>query len=589
MGKQYQWLGYWGLNQDQAVEKTLKVLFPHIETGYQLQILNKSKNISGKIAYFGETLLDTKLGNITVISFAASGIKNASDAWIKIDKDNLILGRDSFGRVPSYWTQINQGIWFSSHCQLLSPILSSQRVNLTALYNYTCFSYVPTPLTPIEGIFSINAGEEIRFFYGNNQVSYSKKIIHQWQSLPKTVKEEKQAIPQLQRLLKQSVENQLEGITNEPVGICLSGGLDSSIIAALLVKLGVKVRGYTLEFDKDKFSEYPYAEIVAKHLNIPLVKVKITPKKIKNNLIKTVQGLDLPFGDSVTIPLSLLYQTACQDTEIIFNGENGDQLFAGWTNKPMIASNIYQVQHPEFKKDFSDQYLQTFHRLYGYEKRIFTANVYQKLSLNQPKKAIISALEKEFSTCLLDRLRRATLMLKGAQNIQPRATYLSNENGLWVRSPFCDIKLTQWTFQTSENLFLKQSCEKYILKKAVESWLPDEIVWRKKRGMGVPLTSWCLTSLWLTLGDWLNPSILKAEGRIIENFPLQLILGQISGHLRGRRIGEILWLLLMWEVWRVKVLGEDTAKVPLLNPFYIPPSVWKKYANIRVNYLGNYE
>lgn len=176
-------------------------------------------------------------------------------------------------------------------------------------------------------------------------------------------------------------------------------------------------------------------------------------------------------------------------------------------------------------------------------------------------------------------------MLKGAQNIQPRATYLSNENGLWVRSPFCDIDLTQWTFQTSENLFLQQSCEKYILKKSVESWLPSEIVWRKKRGMGVPLTSWCLNSLWLTLGSWLNPTVLKAEGRFLDHLPSQLILGQISGHLRGRRIGEILWLLLIWEVWRVKVLGEDKAKVSLLNPFYIPRPVWQKYANIRANYF----
>ncbi|CCQ55204.1 Asparagine synthetase [glutamine-hydrolyzing] [Crocosphaera watsonii WH 0005] len=61
---------------------------------------------------------------------------------------------------------------------------------------------------------------------------------------------------------------------------------------------------------------------------------------------------------------------------MIFNGENGDQLFAGWTNKPIIAANIYQFQHPEYQKDFTEQYLQTFHRLYGYEKRIFTSEIY---------------------------------------------------------------------------------------------------------------------------------------------------------------------------------------------------------------------
>ncbi|EHJ12103.1 asparagine synthase-related protein, partial [Crocosphaera watsonii] len=276
MGKRYQWLGYWGLDQAQEFAKTLQILFPHIQNNYQLQILNNNENISGTIAYFGETLLETKAGNPRVINFAASGVNNTADSWIKIDEDYLILGRDTFGRVPSYWTQINQGIWFSSHCQLLLPLLSSPRVNLTALHNYTCFSYFPTPLTPIKEISAINAGEEVVFSCLNNQLTHSKKIIHQWQSLPKTFNEEKEAIPQLQTLLKRSVENQLQGINNEPVGICLSGGLDSSIIAALLVKLGVKVRAYTLEFEKDNLSEYPYAEMVAKHLNIPLVKVSIT-------------------------------------------------------------------------------------------------------------------------------------------------------------------------------------------------------------------------------------------------------------------------------------------------------------------------
>ena len=198
MSKFYQWFGYWALNQCPKTQELFNLISAHESHNYQFQSahenqpneLEKSRSISFKIAYFGETFISTEAHKFKIISFAASGIKNTSDAWIKLDGNHLILGRDSLGRVPIYWTEINQVIWFTSHCQLLLPLLSSRTVNLTAFYNYTCFSYVPTPLTPIEGIFSINAGEEIIFSWLNNQVNHNKNITHQWQSFPKIVNHE---------------------------------------------------------------------------------------------------------------------------------------------------------------------------------------------------------------------------------------------------------------------------------------------------------------------------------------------------------------------------------------------------------------
>ena len=97
----------------------------------------------------------------------------------------------------------------------------------------------------------------------------------------------------------------------------------------------------------------------------------LLPRRIQAALIPTIKALDLPFGDGVTVPLSLLCQAASQDTGIIFNGEGGDQLFAGWTNKPLIAASIYQSEHPDDYQSFADHYLRTFHRLWGYEAQVF--------------------------------------------------------------------------------------------------------------------------------------------------------------------------------------------------------------------------
>ncbi|HBL60811.1 MAG TPA: asparagine synthase, partial [Cyanobacteria bacterium UBA8803] len=107
--------------------------------------------------------------------------------------------------------------------------------------------------------------------------------------------------------------------------------------------------------------------------------------------------LDLPFGDGAPLPLFLLCQVASQETAVIFNGENGDQLFAGWTNKPLIAASIYNTN----SKDFYQQYLDTFGALYGYEAQIFQPDIYSKVQALNPQDWLQAALDPQFSSTLL--------------------------------------------------------------------------------------------------------------------------------------------------------------------------------------------
>jgi asparagine synthase (glutamine-hydrolysing) len=395
-----------------------------------------------------------------------------------------------------------------------------------------------------------------------------------WRESTTQLEDEPTAIAQLQTLLTTAVERQISDLEDEPVGVLLSGGLDSSLVAAMLVKAGVRVRAYTLDFGPSSLPEWPYAAQVAQALDIPLVKVEASPRRIREALSATIRALDLPFGDGVTVPLYLLNQAASQEVGIIFNGEGGDQLFAGWTNKPLIAASIFQSDHPEGRETFAQQYLRTFHRLWGHEVRVFQPALLSEIQALNPQDWLYPALEPTAAQGLLHRLRRATLMLKGAQNIHPRATHLALAQGLKVRSPFCDPDLAQWTFGLAGSLCLKGACEKYILKRAVESWLPAEIVWRSKRGMGVPLTSWCLNEWWRDLGQWLNPVVLAAQGNWQSDLALVTALGDLSGTIQGRRIGEILWLLVMWQQWRSQVLGESSDHL-WQHPFWIPPRVWR--------------
>lgn len=493
------------------------------------------------------------------------------DAWATVGDHHFCLEREPFGHTPLYWTQVGQVLWFASRLSLLLPFVEQPQISLPAAYGYSCFSYVPTPLTPIAQIQSIAAGMKQTWIAAEASKTLLAPIAErslEWQEAPNQIQDEAIAVAELRSLLEEAVERQVTDLDAEPVGVLLSGGLDSSIVAALLVKFGLKVRAYTLDFGVAALAEYPYAEQVAAFLNIPLVKVDASPRRIRQALLPTAQALDLPFGDGVTVPLFLLMQAASQDVQVIFNGEGGDQLFAGWTNKPLIAASLYQTAHP-VEETFDRQYLRTFHRLWGYEKQIFQPDALTQLAAIKPQGWLQDALNPGFATALLHRLRRATLMLKGAQNIHPRATNLGMAHGLRVRSPFCDLPLAQWSFQLSGALHLQAACEKYILKRAVESWLPAEIVWRQKRGMGVPLTSWCLNELWHELGSWLNPDRLRTQGIWQPHIAATIAAGKL-GTLQNRRLGESLWLLLMWQVWHQAVLGTTSRSTSFDHPFWLP-------------------
>jgi asparagine synthase (glutamine-hydrolysing) len=512
---------------------------------------------------------DLKAVNIQPVSENPMGLSAAGlalDIWTRQQDQCLVLGREPFGCMSLYWTQIDATIYFASHLRLLLPLLTQPVVNHSALLGYSCFSYVPNPLTPIEGVHSLVAGQELQW----SAVDQPAVTINQyhWPQVLVQITDEEVAIAQLQNLLQSAIQNQIQDLPDAPVGVLLSGGLDSSIAAALLVQNGVKVLAYTLDFGEYGSSEQPYAEQVAAHLHIPLRKISVQPQLVKRSINATAQALDTPLGDGVTVPLYLLCQAARTEVSVIFNGEGGDQLFGGWTNKPLIAASIYGGD-----ADFRGQYLQTFHRLSGYAAQVFQPQMVAQLP--NPADWISPALAPNPAYDLLHRLRQANLMLKGAQNIQLRAANLASWHGLQVRSIFCDLPLAEWTFGIAGTLHLQGSCEKYILKKAVDDLLPAEIVWRTKRGMGVPLTPWLMTELWSDLGTWLNPQVLKQAGCWQPDLAARLVSGQLGGAIQGRRIGEILWLIIMWERWRTQVLREPSAPLSWHHPFWWPPSLWQ--------------
>jgi asparagine synthase (glutamine-hydrolysing) len=166
------------------------------------------------------------------------------------------------------------------------------------------------------------------------------------------------------------------------------------------------------------------------------------------------------------------------------------------------------------------------------------------------------ALNRIAYPSLLHRLRAANLMLKGAQNIVPRMNALAACHGLRLHAPLLDTDLAAWTFTLPPDHLLAGACEKYLLKRVAETYLPPQTVWREKRGMGAPTATWCLgrgLMRW-AVGGYLAPGRLREEGRFAPEYVRRLLKGDDptpEGAFRSkRRAGEKIWLLLMWQVWR---------------------------------------
>lgn len=479
----------------------------------------------------------------TDVTFRAAGEAGSGRSEVVLDPQaqTLTASADPFGLCGCYWWKEAGTVWCASSPRL-PPLTGSspRRLDSAALHGYLCFSHVPQPRSIFAGVAALPAGSTTVLSAGRAAITAG----HAWSESPGPDTDPDGGPETLRRLLRAAVERCLGEETE--AAVFLSGGLDSSLIAALLREAGVRLHLFTLDFGPPWNQELAFAEQVARHLERPLHVVPAGPGQVREHLEATAAALEQPFGDAVTVPLYLLGKAASQMCSLAFNGEGGDQLFGGWANKPMIAAELYGGTN----YDRLDAYMATFHRFWGLTDTLYTPGARELVAGVDARDWVRGALEAPGCASLLHKLRAANLALKGAQNIAPRAIQLGAGHGLRVRCPFFDPKLANWSFSLPPEVFLQGACEKYLLKQVAERYLPGEVVWREKRGMGVPSAEWCLGPLKREIAHYLGKQRLQRDGwfepRVVD--ALRKGVDQ-PGEFRSRRLGEKLWLLLMLHVW----------------------------------------
>lgn len=356
----------------------------------------------------------------------------------------------------------------------------------------------------------------------------------------------------IERILAESIHARLLP-SYKRIGVALSGGLDSTIIAALCrsVLNRHQMMAFTLDFGPPWSDEVATAREIARQLDIALFIVDASPATILRNINQATAAMVNPYGDAVCVPWFLLGKAAADaGCDALFSGEGGDQVFGGWANKPMVTELALTTARLE------DVYAKTFHRFLDDIPDLINT---QKVHGGNDKPFdvhawIRSCLPQERDLSLLATLRHLNFATKGGGTILPRFTELVETHKIDAHAPFFDTLLVAAASSMPDSTILDGATDKVILRRIVSELTSPEIAALPKRGMGVPSTYWATGdhALGKHVRNDLSRRNKQRDQRIHQEYVDMLLSGIVDAPdaYRRRRLGERIWTLFQWEVFR---------------------------------------
>ncbi len=451
--------------------------------------------------------------------------------WDEAQK-SLLLVRDRVGARTLYYSTDGATRWIAPRLQTLAQKLSPA-IDLVALRDYLSCAFVPGERTMWAGIREVRPGTIVRL-PSNDAKPY-------WQ-IAERITEPAQPLEwhanQLRFLLDEVIGESLP--RGEAVGCYLSGGLDSSLVAALAKKLHTHpVHTYSIHFGSATPNELEFSALVASHCQTEHHVIEITPQQMWDLHAEAMALLDDPIGDPLTVPNLILGRTAKQSVNVILNGEGGDPCFGGPKNQPMLLTNLYQSEHAP---DLVSAYLASYQKCSSDLPRLLKPDIWQAVK-NVPS---VFAPELFGVGSYLNRLMFINTKFKGADHILTKVSNLTRACGLEGRSPLFDQRVVEMSLTIPPEYKLSGATEKAVLKAAVQDVLPDTIIARPKSGMMVPVQYW-FRKLWPKQARAL---LLSKQARIKPYLNQELIREWLD--YRGdtwSRYGVKLWLLVSLELW----------------------------------------
>ncbi len=469
--------------------------------------------------------------------------------WNSFDNE-LFLIRDALGVKPLYFCEMQIGVSFSSEIKAILPLINKEFFDEYINFNnsldaeninrYLTFLWCPGRGTPSKKFKKIGPGEYHKI--KNGKVETKVK----WYYLPsfnlKTKKLNKfDSVTGTYKYLKEAVNRQL--ISDVPVGAFLSGGLDSSSIVALASQKLPKINCFTIKvndhFEEGFINDLPYAKKVANHLNVSLDIVEVESSKLASCLEEMVWQLDEPLADVAPLNVLLISRLAREKgIKVLLSGAGGDDIFSGYNRHLSLGFEKYWTWLPKqvlthleeltssipaekyflrkLRKVFSGASLELDQRIINYFKWIQNRNLenlYTENFIKQINNVKAELPIQNFLNQLPNSLSPLEKMLALEQRFfltDHNLIYtdkMSMREGVEVRVPFLDTDLIEFVRKIPDKYKVRGLESKWVLKKAMEPYLPKEIIYRPKTGFGGPLRHW----LRFELNDWLNDTLSEEK------------------------------------------------------------------------------
>ena len=493
-----------------------------------------------------------------------------SFAYYSSKDDSLYLARDRAGEKPLYFSKYNDYLIFGSELKTITAFpLFKIDLDYSSIADYLHLDYITLNKTLINNIQKVQPGEYIKY--------YKKKITnHRYWKFSQKIKNnlsEENSIICLEKLIEESVKQRL--IADVPVGLFLSGGIDSSLIAYYGKKYASRIESFTIKMDNKSYDESEFASIVSEHLKIKNHILLLKEKDLLESLSDIEGKIDEPLNDPSIIPTHLVSKLAKRYVKVALSGDGADELFSGYSPFKHITIMKILSYLPKFtgrllynifsSLSYKDSYMGYLFLIKQISKGVghktnqqifrwmssFTSNDINKTFLNNFKATYLKNeniidylgnIKADKQISIHDQISQMFFENYLPNDILTKVDRASMYNSLEVRSPFLDKKIIELSSAMHENFKVKSNT-KDILRKICENKLPANIVLRKKHGFAIPLSKMLRTSL----KEKVNDTLTSNKAKVLEFTDKNKIKNLLDSHNKGHDNRKMIWSLYMLE------------------------------------------
>jgi asparagine synthase (glutamine-hydrolysing) len=478
----------------------------------------------------------------------------------------LLLARDRLGVKPLYYVDLGSSLIFASEIKPLLIFPGVQRqVNESKITEYLAFRSIAGEETFFQGVKQLPPGH-VMILEPN---AYRPKIKRFWrEGIDGTASTyagtDRAHEEQFMDIFSDAVKSRL--VSDVPVGTFNSGGVDSSLVTAVVRSFKAdELHTFSVGFEESSHDESRYASIVSKRYNTNHHALVINQEDYSKEISKTIWHLEEPINHPHTVQILLLSRLAREFVTVVLTGEGADEVFGGYPRYKVVKLGELMKLAPAFAA-------KGLANILGHIGGRRIAKLARSLGKDKTEQAVINSMF--VPTCDVRRVFQEGIDFQSRRDMYDnpfistgdsintllyyeQRTYLpslltrldrtSMGASIEARVPFLDYRLVEWSYKLNSNLKIRNFVNKWIVKKAAEQWLPQEIIHRKKFGFDVPVGQWLKNKKALGAHlDLLRDTTFRKRG----HFDAKAVLALIDEHLRGDSDHtEILWGLLGFEIW----------------------------------------